>query len=454
MSIVSAVQLRIGDVDISQYLVDYSLSTPVNGITEAVVKLKNNVSEITVDLSAPIAIAIDQSRLSTTAGRTDGVDVAIQFTGMVDHAAVDWPLVILHCSAGFGQMHGVKLGAFTVKSISSLEVVHLVASTAGLADDEIYIEGYDRLQESGHEPFEVVAPITGLQVDKKIQVGRIWLLPIDVCPPLIAEMMEDAGGLNGDISGYAVAISPGRTLLEAERVGLADIDAALSWLAVRARDSRLAIDGVLREFTMRQLGYSFRRTDQVAVRGIISGRRYLRNVNSAWKEYNLTFEGRGLPSDPILPAIDLDEGNRFALLAWKRAADSRDPISTVLALSEFLEFYCAKIKVPLGFDNTQVRLIRRALKAATKVVDKRLRKRVFEVMGKLTDPSLPMKLQAALDQDKVPYSDYELSVLKDLRELRNDAVHGRAYGAVPVEKLRVGISLTARMLVQRFGRNY
>ena len=75
-------------------------------------------------------------------------------------------------------------------------------------------------------------------------------------------------------------------------------------------------------------------------------------------------------------------------------------------------------------------------------------------MGDLTDPSLPMKLQAALEQDEVPYSDYEFSVLKDLRKLRNDAVHGRPYGAVPVEKLRVGISLTARMLVQRLGKNY
>ena len=63
-----------------------------------------------------------------------------------------------------------------------------------------------------------------------------------------------------------------------------------------------------------------------------------------------------------------------------------------------------------------------------------------------------VRLREALRQDNVTYTEEEISLLRKLRNLRNDFVHGRSRELPAEGELRYAKAIVNRMLVYRVAR--
>lgn len=80
------------------------------------------------------------------------------------------------------------------------------------------------------------------------------------------------------------------------------------------------------------------------------------------------------------------------------------------------------------------------------------RQRLTDVLARANEPPLRVRLLAALDADRVPYSNAEMDRLWRLRELSNDALHGRSRGEPEVDDLDLAKGFVNRMLAFRAWR--
>jgi hypothetical protein len=151
--------------------------------------------------------------------------------------------------------------------------------------------------------------------------------------------------------------------------------------------------------------------------------------------------------NPELPQLTLQE--RQAILAVKRATDEPDPLARVHALWEAIEFYCSGARVEASFTRSELEAIRNALPSE---LDPQQLERAGELIGKFNEPSLMMRLLVVLDEDGVPIDPSELALLRELRRLRNNVVHGRQAALPAIEDIEYATSIVARMLVFRLAQ--
>jgi hypothetical protein len=137
--------------------------------------------------------------------------------------------------------------------------------------------------------------------------------------------------------------------------------------------------------------------------------------------------------------------------AWGRAVRERDRLAAVGALFEAVEFYAAGTQVRHLLSKDDTRLVNEALDSLGLAPEKR--ERLADVIGRANEPPLRVRLVAALDADRVPYSQEEIDRLWHLRDHRNDALHGRRLGAPDVDDLELGKGLVNRMFAFRAWRS-
>jgi hypothetical protein len=140
---------------------------------------------------------------------------------------------------------------------------------------------------------------------------------------------------------------------------------------------------------------------------------------------------------------------REAFLAWRRAAEENDPLAAVVALWECLEFYVSGVSIDQLFTKPERRAVR---KRATEGLEGVQLQRTREVVGRLNEAPLLVRLRAALEQDGVPCTEGELTLLRELRQLRNDFVHGESRNLPSEADLRYAKAIVNRMLVHRLSR--
>ena len=150
---------------------------------------------------------------------------------------------------------------------------------------------------------------------------------------------------------------------------------------------------------------------------------------------------------PLSP--DLPIPTREALRAWWRAAEEKDSLAAVVALWEALEFYASGARVPKLFPKSVLKSIRN--KASEGLEGEQL-ERVQNVLKTLNEPPLLVRLRAALENDGVPYMEEELTILRELRHVRNRLVHGRTAEMPSASYLKRGKAIVNRMLVYRVNR--
>lgn len=387
-----------------------------------------------VDYFAPVAVALQR-----------GGEARVRFTGLVTEAAPEGDKVAVSAVSA-PELSERQVGVFEGRNSIAPEIIHLMARSAGLPEDRVNVEGLD-----GYFPLEaveVLVPLRGVTVTKPFTFGDVTIVPAERGHDGLAEFGDSESTRElRRADSYAVVTRVTRRMLDAEVYALGQVDAMLAWLVVRSRYGlALMPDGEPQPFRRETARARPNRERLVLVRGLASGRQWLRSPEG--------FEAASeLPLDPHDSSWDLPRRvtvqDRQALLACARAARGGDTLERIQALWEAIEFYVSGVAAPQLFDPEEVKRVRRAV---PKDIDRLLRERALDLLGKVTDPPLMARLSEALRRDGVPIAPGELSLLRDLRTARNDAVHGRSPDLPQLEDVDHAVSVVARMILYRLSR--
>lgn len=371
----------------------------------------------------------------------------ILFTGIVDEVTPGENETGIRLVSGLQLLDEVGIGGLGIGAgVGFLEAAWSVLRTAGIPEDKIAIEDF---QPGPLEVFEVATALDGIEIDDPTSLGGVRLLSAGPVSRL-------ADGLGPDelresyvgASAWALTLQNARTIFEAESEGLKTIDGMLAWLTTLAHYSAAALPGGSpRRFRRAWTRSRMLRRDVVVVRGVATGRRWLRAPTDIPHRPTLALrEIEDLESIP-LPST-LSDQTREALVAWRRAAEEPDPLAAVVALWEAVEFYAAGAKASEAkmFSKSERKAIR---DTATRGLQGDKLERVKEVLAMLNEPSLMVRLRAALKEDQVPYTEEEFLLLRRVREARNDFVHGRSREAPSQDEVRYANAIVNRMLVYR-----
>jgi hypothetical protein len=421
--------VRFGELEVS--VVGGHLRTSLDELPEADFGIPLEQLEQPIDYLAPVEVEIDGDEV---------------FSGDVLRTEAAGDQVTVRCQSGVG-MKEVQMGAFAAMDVPHQDIVYAAAREGGFDDDHLRIQGLDELP---LEVIEVLVPVQRIEVSNPQKVGATTLLPSDRLSVAVESIRPRPEWLDDfeQAEAYALALVTERTLFRAEQAGLSQIDAALSWLAVRASYGfARSPSGLLQIFDRSQSQSVPRRRDEVLVRGLATGRRWLRRPGSSIERASL-----GLTDSPHLsPALSerLPLSDRQALLAARRALEGDDPVQRTHALWEALEFYAGDIALPKTFSEEDLDSLRAALSDGLSTEQQQ---RVETLIGNLNEPSLMMRLRGALERDGVPVTPTEYKLLRRLRNLRNAAAHGGEPQRPSSEDLTWACSVLSRALVHRMAR--
>lgn len=389
-----------------------------------------------IDYLAPFAVVADHGEFKRPL-----------FTGAVTKADLNSQGVAIEAlsAVAFGE---TQTPAFSARAVPVFEIVHFLARTAGMRDEQLRIDGMDSLPQ---ELFEVVVPLDGISVDERLRLSGVALLPFEVVRSRLGEgESELADALDG--RSCAIAVVSGTRMLDAEETGLAAIDDALSWLTTRARyGAAITPDGVLQPFSRAESLSLPRRAPTVLVRGLTTQRRWIHDTDRAHtaSELRLEPDHRFLAREETLARQTTH--TREAIRALNRACHETDGLARVGALWDAIEFYVGHHRSNELFSKAERNLIKDSLPDS---LSEQQAARVKNVIDQqLNNPPLRRRLEEVLDVEEVPHTDAEVEALFALRKLRNDAVHGKERVDPTEDQLQHATSFVARLIVNRVWRS-
>lgn len=429
--------IRFGDVDAGKAARRLRTQTSIEALPKADFRLDLSRTPDDVDYLAPLTIAM-----------RDADTEAEIFQGSVLAAEPENGEIALSCAGG-QLLVEARMRAFVSANMTAPEIAHVAASSAGLTEDRIRISGLDDLPA---QVFEVVAALEGLEIVHPVELGAVRLLPPGHAEGIVEDILENPDGEGADTvdaflnaPAHALVLVTGSVPGRAEREGLEIIDWVLAWLTTRVRYGLVRLPGGRAQpFTRAQARAQPRRTRLVAIRGLRSGGRWVRD---AVIEPTLGVAGQAVLSPASVPT-DPPPEIRNAFLAARRAATEGNPIQRVTALWEAIEFILKKVKVPRVLTPSERRAVRRELVAA---LPEEQHERIDRLLQLVNDAPVMHKLKLLVQQDGVPMSDGDLSLLEKLRDLRNTAVHGKGDELTPPspEDLEHAVALLSRLLLHR-----
>jgi hypothetical protein len=431
--------VRFGEVEISGARIIGNVSQPNSG---------PNTIELVIPNDLLIAAKPDyQAMVRIFACR--GAERYAMFTGYVDRVSLEDGSTRISCVSQSQFASEVALGGFGYRDVDPLEIVWAMVRFTGFAPEDITIEGW---APGPAETFEVSAAIEGLTLDEPVALGRVTLVPDDGIASRLADDMQPATLRTRYAEGpvWALVFRTARTLLEADTEGTREIDLALAWLTARTRYSSVVLPGgelplsFGRHWTLSHV----QQRDVVVARGLTTNRKWIRAQRHLPSSPKLTLEEIDDLEAPALPP-DVPVEVSVAISAWRRAVGTSDPVEAVVALWEAIEFYASGTKVEKLFAPSELRTIR---DNATEGLSDPKKYRVEHVLGMLNQAPLMVRLQEALEEDGVPYTEEELDVLRRVLSKRSD-LHGRSREAPPESDLRYAVAIVNRMLVHRVARS-
>ena len=426
-------RVRIGGVDVSHAVLSGHATAAVSTMP---------VASFTLDLGLLPPDPVDLLA-EVTLDRSLGSSYARRFTGAVVTAYAAGQQLSVEARSGIALTEGVIPG-LTQRGVSASELVHLLGRISGLRDDQMDIHGMETLP---REAFEVVVAVTGLKISQPIQVGVVRFLPA----PAGLRIVQGLPTARFDqpfraAPCHALVLCSAHRAVDAEEDALQKIRTALAWIVVRVRYGLLRLPSeAVQSFTRHDARSLPHAADLVAVHGLRSGRTWLRVAGEASSAPTLTLDDSPHLMQPPLPSI-LTLQDRQALLACQRATAESDPLERVQALWEAIEFYVSGARVPTLFTSEQLSALRRAIPVD---LNDEQRQRVLNKIAELNAPPLMVRLRSVLAVEGTPVTYEEIALLRRLRDLRNDAVHGRSTALPNQEDVQYATSLVSRMLVFR-----
>ena len=335
------------------------------------------------------------------------------------------------------------VGYFAHHGLTAAEITYLLARSAGMSAEQLSIPDLDELPV---ETFEVIAPLYGVSVADPTELVSVTIVPVDDALAVLSEMGFDTSELEQPDS-YALSLDTHRLGFHAERAGLDAIDLAIDWLATRLRYGLAVLpDGTAQPFDRETRRALPRRGELVAVRGLLTQRRWLRSASMGVRATSVQLE----PDDSLLGRLpdELTAADRLALAACRRAASEREPLARVQALWEAIECLVAGFRAPQLFERQDLEAIQAAIPPG---IPNQLRERAKRVISELNQPPLMARLRALIEHEALPCSEAEIDLLVQLRRIRNDAVHGRAAEPPAPDVLDQANAIACRLVVSKLG---
>lgn len=386
-------------------------------------------------------------RAAVEVSATYGTEREAMFTGFIDRVLPEGPNVRLDLVTQTHLMNDASLGGLGLRNVDPREGMWALSVLGGYAPENVIVQGWEP---GPLEIFEVAVPIDGVELHEPTTFGKVTLYsggPVArLAEGLGPEELEDC---YTGATTWALTLNTARTLYDAEIEALKDVDLALGWLTAKAHYSEVSLPGRAPQAFHRQRTLSrITRRDVVVVRGIATGRQWLRAPEDIPSRPQFVLSEVGEVELPPLPS-NLPTQVREAITAWQRAAEAKDPLAAVVALWEAVEFYAAGASTNKIFGKAELKALRRR---ASEGLEGEQLERVQDVIARINEPPLMARLRSALDVDKVPYKESELSLLQKVRRARNDLVHGRSRDAPLDADLRYATAIVNRMLVYRVDR--
>lgn len=425
--------VTIGTTDVSNALRGGTLNMALNRRGEA---------RFSLDVSALPADPVDYlASIQYRAGKPGG---RVEFVGNIHTARVNDGRIELD-SYDATLLAEQAVGTFVAIGVTPGEVTYVMARSAGMSDDQLVIPSLDELDA---EVFEVLTPIHGIVVGTPRTVAAVTILPTPGVFERLRKMGFEESIRDLSADAFALSLRTARLGFHAEQDGLGDIDTTLDWLTTRLRHALPFLpDGSTQDFHRATRRATPRRGELVIVRGLGTGRRWLRSASSQSVGARVELsdqEGilRGLPS--TLLAAD-----RLALAACRRAASERDPLARIQALWEAVECLVVGIEVPSQWTKEDVRALKKQLPSG---FPEPLIQRARAALDSVSQVPLMARLRELVERDALPVSEAELDLLAKLRRVRNDAVHGRDPVPPAPDVLDHATAIICRLLVERLGR--
>ncbi len=365
----------------------------------------------------------------------DGEETHPRFSGSVTEAHPAQGRLTIIAEGGLALAES-RLGHLSISRVHPLEVVTALAEEEG---QEVVVQGAKPPTPS--EVFCVQCPISDITTDGALLVGRVRFSASDSDDAALLLSGLSAVAFQSVASCYVVA----STLAEAQARGLAHIDVALDTLLLTNLYSFGATpDGHPLSYSRTRWRSRPARLDYVLVRGLSTGRSWLRAIGRMTGPLPVQqddFDARwGLLVQP--PPGRVQRG----MAALRRASDPEESAAQRnQALWNALEFYAASTEVPRILDASELAEVKRA--AATVGLAQNKLQRVNDVLAGVNNPPLMTRILASAERDGLPLNADDRSLLKRLRKGRNDTSHGRLLSGPEADDLRLGVSLTARLLL-------
>ncbi len=426
--------LRFGSVDVSHAVRNGHIHEAMNS---------RSTADAELDLELTAGQPIDYLSV-VSFGHASGSHETVRFTGSVLEARATAGAIRLNAETA-PELSEQQMGYLEMRNAIAPEAMHLAVSSGGFPEERINIEGFDEMLPL--EAIEVVVPVYGIRIDEPANFGALRLVP-DAASALEPFDQSEASAEFAAADSYLVGFEVTKRLLDAERVIVTRADDALAWITVRARYGLAFLpDGEPHNYRRDVARTRPWRGNLVVVRGMASGRGWLREMKSRDQDVELSLDH----SDPSWrpPPSGYELADRQALLACARAGQTSDPLERIQAIWEAIEFYVAGIRPEVLFDPEEVKRVRRAV---PKDIDLKLRARVLGLLAKINDPPLMAKLRESATRDGAPVAESEYKLLGRLRKARNDAVHGRTPDLPLREDVDHAVSIVARLLVYRLAR--
>jgi hypothetical protein len=392
-------QAVFGDVDIGSAAINVNTTSAVNAIPQAAVQIDlARLAGRILEYAAPLTLS---------AARPGGSELL--FAGSVLDATPENDLVTVSAS-GDPRLQEQMVGVLATWALPVPEHFHVLGRGAGLADAQLNVEGLDALPV---EVFEVIAPLTGVEVPEPVSVGAVRLLPAGRAAGALEHVALDAD-LRREFESagaYALCMQTATRTLDAEDAAIEQVDAALGWLMASSRYGLARLPGGEPvRYERGQARAIAARGPLVLARGLRTGRGWLRTRGAASNIDPLRAARRGVGTLP--PGVPFDPARVRILARFAEATRAPDPLVAMSALAGVLDSYVrqrAAPAPPLGEGE-----LRTLADAVPGELESRERARLQERVGELAEPSSSERLRVALQADGVPVTARERTMLEEI----------------------------------------
>jgi hypothetical protein len=375
------------------------------------------------------------------------IDGEVAFTGSVLTAEPAAAGVNVSAASGI-EMTETLMGIVLAEDFPAQDMVYASARAAGFTRDRMYIHG---LEDLPREPIEIVTPLWGVTTERRVELGPLALLPVQDGLRALGPFRgtpDDVTAAWAGADAFGLVVRDAQTLDDAEESALEVIALGLAWLAVRTRFGYAVLpDQTVSRFNRETARTLPRREGVMAVRGLRTGRRWLRDPRSVARRGTLALN----VGDTLWPPLEmrLATSDRLALLAARQVAATDDLVEAAAAISTAFEFYIGEISLEPTFTRDELDRLRADL---PDWLNSEQARRAREVLGMVNQPSYGQRLRAAFQQDGVPLTEAEWKVLQRVRGVRNRAVHGSEALEIDADAIALATSILSRALVFRAAR--